>query len=264
MERKVSKLPTDPGPAAWNSLLGPAQEYSYLAADTTADVVIIGVGFAGRAAARRLHQIDTAQKIVVLEARCIAEGPAGRNSGFMIDIPHKFNSQDYASNRDDDLRRIAMNREAIEFNRAAAEEFGMSDEALTLSGKINAAATARGMDNNQNYAHHLSELGEDFELLDAKVMRDISGSSYYQGGLFTPGTAMIQPALFIRSFADGLAKGGVDIVENSPVTSLKPSGQGWTVKAFPLIHEVYPAAWKKFRHSSGVKRSQISPMASMS
>ena len=36
------------------------------------------------------------------------------------------------------------------------------------------------------------------------------------------------------------------------------------VKAFPLIHKVYPAAWKKFHHSSGVKRSQISPMASMS
>ena len=36
------------------------------------------------------------------------------------------------------------------------------------------------------------------------------------------------------------------------------------LKAFPFIHEAYPAAWKKFRHWSGVKRSQISPMASMS
>ena len=36
------------------------------------------------------------------------------------------------------------------------------------------------------------------------------------------------------------------------------------IKAFPFIHEAYPAALKKFQHSSGVKRSQISPMASMS
>ena len=35
-------------------------------------------------------------------------------------------------------------------------------------------------------------------------------------------------------------------------------------KAFPLINVVYPAAAKKFQHSSGVKRSQISPMAWMS
>ena len=37
-----------------------------------------------------------------------------------------------------------------------------------------------------------------------------------------------------------------------------------TFRAFPFIHEAYPAALKKFQHSSGVKRSQISPMASMS
>ena len=36
------------------------------------------------------------------------------------------------------------------------------------------------------------------------------------------------------------------------------------LRAFPFIHEAYPAALKKFQHSSGVKRSQISPMASMS
>ena len=35
------------------------------------------------------------------------------------------------------------------------------------------------------------------------------------------------------------------------------------VTAFPLIHEVYPAAVKKFQHSFGLKRSQISPIALM-
>ncbi len=34
--------------------------------------------------------------------------------------------------------------------------------------------------------------------------------------------------------------------------------------AFPLIHDVYPEALKKFQHSTGVKRSQTSPMAAMS
>ena len=230
MERKVSKLPSDPGPAAWDALLDPAPQYPCLEADTTADVVIVGAGFAGLAAARRLHQLDPKQKIVVLEARRIAEGPAGRNSGFMIDIPHKLDSKDYASNREDDLKQIAMNREAIRFNCEAAEEYGMSDEALNLSGKINAAATERGVTNNQNYAHHLAELDEAHELLDAAAMQEICGTSYYQGGLFTPGTAMIQPALFVRSVAQGLAEVGVVIFESSPVMSLDSEGQSWTVK----------------------------------
>ncbi|MEP1206351.1 MAG: FAD-binding oxidoreductase [Rhizobiaceae bacterium] len=229
MERKVSKLPTDPGPAAWNSLLDEAREYPTLEADTSADVVVIGAGFAGLAAARRLNQIDPKQKIVVLEARRVGEGPAGRNSGFMIDIPHKLDSKDYASNHEDDLRRIAMNREAIEFSRSASLEYDMLEEAFTMSGKINAAAGPRGHANNQNYAKHLSDLGEEFDRLDAKAMRDICGSSYYLGGLFTPGTALVQPALFVRSLSSGLALQGVNFFENSPVKSLSRSGDNWQV-----------------------------------
>jgi glycine/D-amino acid oxidase-like deaminating enzyme len=61
-------------------------------------------------------------------------------------------------------------------------------------------------------------------------MQEMCGTSYYQGGLFTPGTAMIQPALFIHSLAAGLAQTGVTIFENSPAISLTPCGQNWTIK----------------------------------
>jgi glycine/D-amino acid oxidase-like deaminating enzyme len=60
-------------------------------------------------------------------------------------------------------------------------------------------------------------------------MREITGSSYYQGGLFTPGTAMIQPAMYIRGVADGLRQDGVTIYENSPVTALNNDGN-WIVE----------------------------------
>ncbi|MCA9772984.1 MAG: FAD-dependent oxidoreductase, partial [Myxococcales bacterium] len=52
------------------------------------EVAIIGAGFAGLAAARRLAQLRPQDTVVILEARAVAEGPAGRNSGFMIDLPH--------------------------------------------------------------------------------------------------------------------------------------------------------------------------------
>lgn len=43
-------------------------------------------------------------------------------------------------------------------------------------------------------------------------MRHITGSSYYSGGLYTPGTAMLQPAGYIRGFAAGLEReGGYDL-----------------------------------------------------
>ena len=52
---KVRRLPRDTGPAAWNALLGEAPPANALAGATTADVLIIGAGFAGLAAARRLE-----------------------------------------------------------------------------------------------------------------------------------------------------------------------------------------------------------------
>merc|ERR1739841_320784 len=72
-------------------------------------------------------------------------------------------------------------------------------------------------------------MGEPYESLDAKQMREITGSSYYQGGLFTPGTAMIQPAMYIRGVADGLRQDGVTIFENSPVTALN-NDRNWIVE----------------------------------
>ena len=59
-------------------------------------------------------------------------------------------------------------------------------------------------------------------------MRDVCGSDYYRGGLSTPGTAMIQPALYVRCFADALsAQPGCRLFEHSAVQQLSRRGEGW-------------------------------------
>jgi glycine/D-amino acid oxidase-like deaminating enzyme len=67
-------------------------------------------------------------------------------------------------------------------------------------------------------------LEERFESLDADAMRRITGSAFYIGGTFTPGTVMIQPAGYIRGLAQGLS-GRVDIFENSPVVSIRTGSE---------------------------------------
>ena len=65
-----------------------------------ADWLIIGGGFAGLFAARRLTQLaGRDERILLLEAGRIGDGPAGRNSGFMIDLPHVLFGVDYAGTR---------------------------------------------------------------------------------------------------------------------------------------------------------------------
>ena len=223
----VTKQPFDPGPAAWNEILPAATAFDRLASDIQTDVLVIGGGFAGLSSARRLKQLQPDAAIAVVDARRIAEGPAGRNSGFMIDLPHNLASRDYAGDAERDRSQTTLNREAIAFAADAAREYGMSEEAFSPSGKINAAATERGVAHNNDYAAHLQAMGEAHELLDAEAMRAICGSGYYLGGLFTPGTAMLQPALYVRGLAEGLAGSGVSIFENTPVVALDKQGYSW-------------------------------------
>lgn len=227
---QVPSLPREPGPAGWNALLPEPAPARMLEEQTTADWLVIGAGFAGLAAAKRLSQLRPEDRIVVLEAKRVAEGPAGRNSGFMIDLPHDLQSDDYAGALEADRRQTRANRYAIDFAQAMAEEAGLSDEAFDRCGKINGAATDKGHQHNVDYAEHLGHLDEPHEMLDAQGMKALTGIDYYQSGLYTPGSAMLQPALFVRGLATALGSNRVQVYEASPVTGLSrtglyPSGQ---------------------------------------
>lgn len=221
---QVRRLPIDPGPAGWNAILPAQSPATELTDKLTADWLVIGAGFAGLSAARRLRQLHPTERIVVLDATRVAAGPAGRNSGFMIDLPHDLSSKDYGGALDRDAAQTAENRFAIQFAAQAVAEYKMHPEAHVLSGKINAAATEKGHQHNADYAIHLDAMREPYEMYDARQMREITGTGYYQSGLFTPGSAMLQPAQYMRGLAAGLARDGVEIYEESPVVSLV---QGW-------------------------------------
>lgn len=190
--------------------------------------MVIGGGFAGLSAARRLVQLQPSARIVVLEAGRLAEGAAGRNSGFMIDLPHELTSEDYAGTGDD-RAMIALNRKAIAFARDAVGDYGIDTNFFDPAGKVNGAASAAAEAHNRSYAQHLSSLGEASEMLDPRQMRDMTGSNHYISGLYTPGTVMLQPAGYVRGLGAGLASQGVDVFENSPVLAFEREGDGWRV-----------------------------------
>jgi glycine/D-amino acid oxidase-like deaminating enzyme len=224
----AKRLPRHLGQAAWGAILPPQDAPDVLNEGTTADFAVIGGGFAGLSAARRLMQLNPGARVIVLEAGRLAEGAAGRNSGFMIDLPHDLSSSDYAGSGSD-RQVIDLNRTAISFARAAAEDYGIPEAFFDPAGKVNGAASAAGDAHNRSYAAHLAELGEASEMLDAQAMRELTGSSYYRSGLYTPGTVMLQPAGYIRSLGAGLKRDGVRICENTPVTGFQRAGDDWRI-----------------------------------
>jgi glycine/D-amino acid oxidase-like deaminating enzyme len=228
--RPVKPPPVDAGRSGWEAISRRTLPVRSLDAEVTADWLIVGAGFAGLSAARRLTQLRPGDRIVVLDARELAQSTAGRNSGFMIDVPHDLSSGEYAGgDAGGTALEMRQNRLAIAFAKAAAAEYGMSAATFDPSGKINAAATERGVRLNEGFARSLEQAGEPLRRIDAAGMRELTGSDYYLAGLHTPGAVMIQPADYIRSFAAGLGS-RIELYENSPVAALSRDGTAWTAR----------------------------------
>lgn len=220
------RTPVHRGPAAWSTILPGQPAAMPLETDTTVDFAIVGGGFAGLSAARRLMQLNPGAKVAVLDASRVAEGASGRNSGFMIDLPHEVQSDDY-SGSGDDRAVIALNRSAIGFARDAVADYGINSNYFDPAGKVNGAASEVADRLNTSYANHLTEMGEPNERLDAQAMIALTGSRHYVSGIYTPGTVMLQPAGYVRGFAEGLRKDAVGVFENTPVLSVTRQGANW-------------------------------------
>jgi glycine/D-amino acid oxidase-like deaminating enzyme len=223
-------LPENPGVCGWMALLPPRAVTPSLDGATTADIAIIGAGFAGLSAARHLAGIDPTLKLAILEAGVVGEGPAGRNSGFIIDLPHEVSSEDYGG---DSLQKsrdsIAVQRRAVGFATDLAAERGWARETLDPCGRYTLAVTPDGDRHVADYAAHLVRLGEAHTLLDAGEIEEITGSRGFSSGMHMPGTVIVQPAAYIRGLADSLTE-PVRLFERTPALSFAREGDGWRIR----------------------------------
>ena len=216
---RATRLPEDERGSGWYEILPEPRPRPALEDDLTVDWAVVGAGFAGLSAARRLTQLRPGERIAVIDAQRVAWGAAGRNSGFMIDLPHELKSESYAGGLEEDRRQIRMNRAAIAFAREAVEDFGLQDS-FDACGKLHGAADEHGLKALRRFEAHLDALGEPYSRLDAAELKRITGTGYYAGGIHTPGAVMIQPAGYIRGLAQGL-EDKVTIFENSPALEIE-------------------------------------------
>ncbi len=226
----ASRLPKNTGVSGWVAMLGPRKGNPPLRGHTTADTVIIGGGFAGLSAARRISELDPGLRVAVLEAGVIGEAAAGRNSGFIIDLPHEVSSDDYGGDT------MTKSREAIEISRTAiglasaiAAEQGWGRDIFDPCGRYSVAISGEGDRHLADYAGDLVKLGEAHRLLSRNEIAEVTGSDAYTSALFTPGTVMVQPAAYIRGVADSL-RDPVTVYERTPALQFESAGGGWLVK----------------------------------
>ncbi|MFT5276020.1 MAG: glycine/D-amino acid oxidase-like deaminating enzyme [Saprospiraceae bacterium] len=226
-DAKTTRTPKDKTVSGWFDIAPDRQATPALSGNIETDWLIVGSGFTGLAAAYRLSQL-TDESITVIDAQALAWGASGRNSGFMIDLPHDIQSDDYTGGLDKDKATIRRNREAIAFAGEAAKQFGLT-EFYSETGKYHGAANEQGLSGLTGFQQHLTALGEDFTVLDHQAMQAVTGTDYYIGGLFTPSCVMIQPAAYTQGWGQGLVnQKRIRLYENTPALSIK-SGTPHTV-----------------------------------
>ncbi len=212
---KIRRLPEVDRTNGWSGILAPRNPNPPLKGEAAADWIVLGGGYAGLAAARRLAENCPDQHIALIDAGSAGENASGRNSGFAIDLPHNVGSS--LDELEGSYRFMRLARMAIDQLETAVKKHNIACE-WSADGRYHTAVSDRGVkDVLEPYANELEALGEPFEWIDRDRIRERIGSDHFTAAVYTPGGALMNPAALTRGLADSLPE-NVTFYENSPVT----------------------------------------------
>jgi glycine/D-amino acid oxidase-like deaminating enzyme len=211
---QIKRLPHDDKTNGWSAILAPRKPKPALVGDVATDWVILGAGFAGLAAARRLAKNCPDQQIAVIEAGTAGENASGRNSGFAVDLPHNVGAS---------LDELDGSHRFMRLAKMAVADLDDTIKANAIEcdwsriGKYHAAVSPRGVKEIlEPFAKELQALGEPFEWVDKRDVAHALGSPHFTAAVYTPGGALLNPAALMQGLADTLPS-NVTLFENSPV-----------------------------------------------
>lgn len=215
-------LPHDDQTCGWYAALPAPLPCQRLSGEQNADAVVIGAGFAGLAAARRLAELQPQSRILLVDAQRVGYGASGRNSGFVIDLPHKFALEH--PDPQHKQRLLGLNRAAIAQLQTLIGRHGI-DCQWSHAGKYQGAVGERGLAYLEHFQKLMSELGEPYRLVERDELAGVLGSPYYSRAIFTPGCYLMQPAALVRGLGSSLP-GNVELLEESPIRRLERDASG--------------------------------------
>ena len=215
---RIGLLPENDRTNGWAARLAPRTPRPPLSGDVTADWIVVGAGWAGLAAARRLAGNRPSDRIVVIDAAAAADGASGRNSGFAIDLPHTIGAS--ADENAGALGYMRLARAAIAYLKAQIDAHGIDCD-WREKGKYQAAVTDSGVAEYLDpFADALARLGEPFEWVEGPDLREKLGTSHFTRAVHTPGGALLNPVALVRGLADSLPA-NVELHEHTPAVSVE-------------------------------------------
>jgi glycine/D-amino acid oxidase-like deaminating enzyme len=176
------------------------------------DFLIIGAGYTGLSAARKLGQLYPNQKIILVDAQLAGEGASSRNSGYLVDttLNDGFTSYKQLENY---KKKADIYKLGIEAVKRFVNEYQVDCD-WNECGKYFASSKEEDKKILENFSETLSKLDFKHDLLFHKDLKKRLGTDFYNIGLHTKGGILLHPGKLVRAMIDTLPE-NVDLYENS-------------------------------------------------
>jgi glycine/D-amino acid oxidase-like deaminating enzyme len=192
------------------------------------DVAVVGGGYTGLAAARRLASAGAT--VVVLEREHVGWGASSRNGGQVL-TGLKLDPETLVSRYGEDKARQLFNasRDANAF-LAALVKGEHIDCSYEVTGHIQAAWKPAHFELFRDEQAVLARVfNHHVDLVDRADQRSELGSDRYHGLLVDRGSANLNPAKYARGLAEAAIRSGARIAEKTNVENVERRGARWRV-----------------------------------
>ncbi len=197
---------------SWINDLNPRSNIKNLLSNLNCEWLIIGAGYTGLSAARKLGQLYPNQKIILVDAQLAGEGASSRNSGYLVDTTL---NDGFTSNKE--LENYKKKADIYSLGIAAVKKFIKEyqvDCDWNECGKYFASAKKADKKILENFSETLSKLDFEHNLLSESDLSKRLGTNFYNTALYTKGGILLHPGKLVRAMVDTLPE-NVNLYENS-------------------------------------------------
>ena len=197
---------------SWINDLNSRSNIKVLDKNEDSEWLIVGAGYTGLSAARKLCQIYPNQKILLVDAQLAGEGASSRNSGYLVDTTL---NDGFTSNKelDDYKKKADIYKLGIEAVKRFIREYQVDCD-WNECGKYFASSKQEDRKILENFSGTLSKLGFEHNLLSNKELKKRLGTNFYNIALHTKGGILLHPGKLARAMIDTLPE-NLNLYENS-------------------------------------------------
>ncbi len=203
---------------SWVNDLSPRNNIKILSSDLDCEWLIVGAGYTGLSASRKLGQLYPNQKILLVDAQLAGEGASARNSGYLVDTTL---NDGFTSNKE--LENYKKKADIYKLGIDTVKRFIKEHQVdcdWNECGKYFASSKQEDRKILENFSDTLSKLGFEHYLLSNEKLKKRLGTNFYNIALHTKGGILLHPGKLVRAMIDTLPD-NVNLYENSSLLDWK-------------------------------------------